>query len=154
MTLTDPVTVCIKEISLPAAERTKELLALFKFPALMLVLAIFPGINCFIYSGHGGLGWFILPFCTPYVLLRLAMLALHDAPIRQWFLKYGTLLTIAWMFLSLPLSYVAVRGINACTHMELRTYEFYKMITFPVGLVLPPYGEANRRAIEDAFWFL
>ena len=36
--------------------KAKELLSIFTFPFGMLLLALFPGMNCFVYSGHGGLG--------------------------------------------------------------------------------------------------
>ena len=133
--------------------KAKELLSIFTFPFGMLLLALFPGMNCFVYSGHGGLGWFILPFSTPYVLVRFSMLMLHEPPIRNFHLKFGALALVAYIGLLYPLSSLAVYSINACTHMELQTSSFYKLITFPIGLAVPPYGEANQQAVDFAFWF-
>jgi len=133
--------------------KAKELLSIFTFPFGMLLLALVPLINCFVFSGHGGPGPFILPFCTPYVFLRFSMLMLHESPIRNFHLKVGTLALVAYIALLYPLSSLAVYSINACTHMELQTSSFYKLIAFPVGLAVPPYGEANQQAIDFAFWF-
>jgi hypothetical protein len=49
-----------------------ELVAAFSFPIAMFVLALIPGLN-FLYSGHGGPAWLLIPLCFPSVIVRAAI---------------------------------------------------------------------------------
>jgi len=47
-----------------------EVISVYGFPMAMFVLAIVPGLN-FTYSGHGGISWFFVPLCFPWVIVRI-----------------------------------------------------------------------------------
>src|SRR5262245_56869397 len=133
--------------------RVKDIFSLFKLPFVMVSLAMVPGINAFLFSGHGGPAWLVLPFCTPFVLLRFAMLMLHEDEVRRYYLKVGALAIVIYLVALYPLSIAIVNVMHSTIGLEIKPWEFYKVISFPFGLAVPPFGEENRRAVERALWF-
>lgn len=47
----------------------REVMRVYRFPIVMFALAIIPGLN-FTYSGQGGISWFVIPLCFPWVILQ------------------------------------------------------------------------------------
>lgn len=133
--------------------RIKAIFSLFTLPLVLISLAIVPGINAFVFSGHGGPGWYVLPFCTPSVLLRFAMLMLHEERVRRYYVKVGALAIVTYLIVLYPLSSMTTRVMYSTIGLEIKQSEFYKVIAFPFGFAVPPYGEENQRALERALWF-
>lgn len=133
--------------------RIKDIFSLFTLPFIVILLATIPGINAFAFSGHYGLGWFVLPFCTPYVLLQFGMLMLHEESVRRYHLKAGALAIVSYLIVLYPLSGLIVNIMYSTFGLEIKQTEFFKLISFPFGFAIPPYGEENQRAIERALWF-
>jgi hypothetical protein len=55
------------------------ILSMAAFPLLMLIAAIVPYVNAFLFSFHGGLGWYLMVICGPTTVARIA----YDSFIRR-----------------------------------------------------------------------
>jgi hypothetical protein len=57
----------------------REVVIAYRFPLVMVVLALVPILNFIAYSGHGGIGWLILPICFPWVIVKAVIKIMRGA---------------------------------------------------------------------------
>ena len=81
------------------------------------------------------------------------MLMLHEEEVRRYYVKVGAWAIVIYLLALHPLSSVIVSIMHSTIGLEIKPSEFFKVISFPFGLAVPPYGEENRRAVERALWF-
>ena len=103
-----------------------EVLRMYRFPILMFVLAIVPGVNTFMYSGHGGPGVPIASLCFPWVLLKILFkIAKGPEESSQWQKDFSKVTIPAYIAISLPLSWLATLG------LPVPTWFFFALMVSP-----------------------
>jgi hypothetical protein len=110
---------------------SREVAGIYGFPLVMFALAIVPGLN-FTYSGHGGISWFIVPLCAPWVLLR-ALVKMLKAPreMRDWYIQFFKITIPSYVAVSLPLSWVATTALRLTYGSEFSTWKFFADMVSP-----------------------
>lgn len=96
----------------------------------MLLAVNIPGINAFLLSAHGGVGWFLLPIAFIYACVKAMRVAFSAKPrlLGRCILAFAVYLVVAW-----PLSRAAERSVTAQIGLPLHG-EVYVAATFPIGL--------------------
>jgi hypothetical protein len=108
----------------------------YGFPAYMVLVGVVPIVNVFFYSSHTGIGWLLLPFTFPYVLLRLGIaLWRSDASSRPRLRRFAALSTAGYVALTGPLSWAATYSINSWLGTSVHWTQFWAMMLLPVSLV-------------------
>jgi hypothetical protein len=108
----------------------------YGFPAYMVLVGIVPIVNAFFYSSHTGIGWFLLPFTFPYVLLRLGIaLWRSDVSSRPRLRRFATLSIAGYVALTAPLSWAATYTINSWLGTSVHWTQFWAMMLLPVSLL-------------------
>src|SRR5713226_24942 len=90
----------------------RELKGVYGFPIVMFALAIIPGLN-FTYSGHGGISWFLVPLCFPWVIVRILIkIAKGSEESSRWYKRFFKITIPSYIAISLPLSWAATTSIR------------------------------------------
>lgn len=99
----------------------------------MLLGAMFvPGLNFWLYSGHGGFGWLLLPLVCPFAVVVLISYALRSTRrTRAAFHAGGVLLS--YLVLAFPLSRFAGSALESGFGLPANVYEF---AAFPFSLAV------------------
>jgi hypothetical protein len=101
------------------------------FPGIMFAYAIIPVLN-FTYSGHGGISWFAVPLCFPYVLLRaIVTIAKGAAESRRWFWNFFRNTIPCYIALALPLSWASTASIGATFGLRVSPWKFFAVMVTP-----------------------
>jgi uncharacterized protein involved in cysteine biosynthesis len=121
----------------PTGRRLSTLAAqVYGFPAYMVLVGVIPIVNVFFYSSQTAIGWFMLPFTFPYVLLRLGIaLWRSEVPSRPRFRRFAVLSILAYIVVTAPLSWVATYSINSWLGTSVHWTQFWAMMLLPVSLV-------------------
>jgi len=107
----------------------------YRFAIIMALLAIIPGCN-FLYSGHGGPAWLILPSVFPVTLFLLyrawrnALPEGHPRPTR-----FAVLSLISYFPLSLLAAMLGAASIENTFGLPVQPLFFWGFFIFPIGLV-------------------
>lgn len=112
----------------------------FRFPVGLLALGCLPVLSWLLYGGHGGPAWFILPFCFPYILARLTF-ALWRLPaeLRGKAVRTAATASLVYILISYPMTRWTEHYITSTIGLPILPGTMFKLATFPVGFVLPPY---------------
>jgi Predicted membrane protein (DUF2207) len=109
----------------------REVIRLYCFPMAMFVLAIVPGLN-FTYSGHGGISWFFVPLCFPWVIVRiLSKIAKGSEALRRWYKSFFKLTIPSYIAVALPLSWAAATSIRMTFGLPISTLSFFAIMVSP-----------------------
>ena len=110
----------------------REAAKVYGFAGGMLALAIIPVLN-FTYSGHGGVGWFFVPLCFPYVVFRAAFdIARSSGTSRRWYIRFFAITIPVYIFLAIPLSWAAATSIRNTFGLQISTWSFFATMVCPV----------------------
>jgi hypothetical protein len=112
--------------------------ALIGLPAMLVSMACVPGLNLLIFSGHGGPGWLVLPFCFPVLVVnayRLIIRPLRQTGISPW--RRSAAIAFAYLVLAYPFAVFSEHRITKDLGLPIADRTFYRLMTFPIGLVLP-----------------
>ena len=109
-------------------------LSTYGFAFVMSVIAIVPGLN-YMYSGHGGIAWLILPLVLPVALLRLFFAykkATHENKpiVKSFAIKSLSIYVVATLLVSVVGSY----SIEKTFGLELGHFTLWSMFLSPFGL--------------------
>ncbi len=108
----------------------------YAFPAYMVLVGIIPVVNVFFYSSRSGIGWLILPFTFPYVLVRLGIaLRRSDPSNRPRLRRFAALSILGYIALTAPLSWAATHSINSLLGTSLHWTQFWAMMLLPLSLL-------------------
>jgi hypothetical protein len=109
----------------------REVMRVYGFPMVMFALAIVPGLN-FTYSGHGGISWFFVPLCFPWVIVRI-LIKIVKAPeaSRRWYKNFFKITIPSYIAISLPLSWAAVTSIRMTFGLPISTWTFFALMVSP-----------------------
>ncbi|MGH7352537.1 MAG: hypothetical protein ACREJJ_09205 [Candidatus Methylomirabilales bacterium] len=108
----------------------------YGFPAYMVLVGVIPIVNAFFYSLHGGIGWLVLPFTFPYVLVRLGIALWRSHPSNRCRLRrFATLSIPGYIALTAPLSWAATYSINSWLGTSAHWTQFWAMMLLPVSLL-------------------
>jgi len=102
----------------------------YGFSILMLVVAITPYVNI-LYSGHGGIAWFILPFSFPYAIVRMIIGYRKEKLIYLQFIKFSIPI---YMVCSLPISLMASYSIEKSLGLSVNYLDFFMIMLTPFSL--------------------
>jgi hypothetical protein len=118
--------------SLPRHARTA--LSAYLFALVMALIAIVPGCN-FLYSGHGGVAWLVLPFVFPMALCRLA-LWWYRAPRteRPIVLRYSLASVLIYLVAAFGFAYAGANSIQHTFGLRVEPAAMWGMFTVPIGL--------------------
>ncbi len=118
----------------------------FHLPVAVLLLGCVPGLNLFLYSGHGGIFWLLLPLCFPYVLVRL-LLALRGLPSaeKKSGSRIGAAAILVYILVAYPLTRWTEYYVSSRIGLQIHTGTMFRLATFPVGYLLPPYDSKSNR---------
>jgi hypothetical protein len=109
----------------------REVIHAYRFPCVMFALAIIPGLN-FTYSGHGGIGWFVVPLCFPWVILRaLIRITKGSEASRRWYKNFFRVTIPSYIALALPLSWAATTSIRMTFGLPISTWSFFAIMVSP-----------------------
>ena len=108
----------------------------YGFPAYMVLVGVIPIVNAFFYSSHGGIGWLVLPFTFPYVLVRLGIALWRSHPSnRRRLRRFATLSIPGYIALTAPLAWAATYSINSWLGTSLHWTQFWALMLLPVSLL-------------------
>jgi hypothetical protein len=110
----------------------REVVKIYRFPIVMFSLAYVPGVNLFAYSGHGGIAWFFLPLCFPWVLVRiLVKIARGSEASSKWYKRFLKITVPSYVAAALPLSWVAVTCIHISLGLEVSPWGLFALVVSP-----------------------
>jgi hypothetical protein len=115
-------------------------LSLVGLPLVLFGLACVPVLNSFVFSGHGGPGWLVLPICFPLLLINVYRLVVKPrrlAGASPW--KVSGAICLTYLVLAYPCGALAEQRITAYSGLPIEDHAFYRLMTLPVGLVVPPW---------------
>jgi len=155
--------------------QSRKLLSIYIMPGIVLLLFLLPGLNSYVFFEHhaifgpivGILCFYCLPFCTPYVMFRLVRLVIQNhRPLSlqqkrddkeqtnaKFFTKYGMISLLTYLAVLYPLSFFVSVSLNWSRTWNLNwdPFIFYKLITFPVGFLVPPWEGKNSECLSFLF---
>jgi|SRR5580693_3344874 hypothetical protein len=103
----------------------------YGFPIVMFALAIIPGLN-FTYSGHGGISWFVVPLCFPWVILKAVITIMKGSEAsRSWYKSFFKTTIPSYVALALPLSWAATTSIRMSFGLPISTWSFFAIMVSP-----------------------
>lgn len=108
-------------------------------PAFLLgLVAIIPGTN-FLYSGHGGPAWLLLPLALPFAIAVL-IAAIQFGPVaeRSARQKLALYSLIAYAPLSLLMAAAGAYSIRSTFGLPVDTFEFWTVFMSPLWLLFLP----------------
>jgi len=97
-----------------------------------------------VFSGHGGPGWFALALCFPVLLLNAYRLVVRSGlgtRTSRW--RRFAVSAIAYVVFAYPVAVFAEYRITKDSGLPIADRLFYRAMTFPVGLVVPPWQTAR-----------
>jgi hypothetical protein len=112
---------------------------LIGLPSILVGMACVPFLNLVAFSGHGGLGWFVLPLCFPLLMVntyRLVVRPARRAGISPW--RRSAAIVIAYLVLAYPFAVLAEHRITKYLGLPIADRTFYRLMTFPIGFIVPP----------------
>jgi hypothetical protein len=102
----------------------------------MVLVGVIPIVNVFFYSSRSGIGWLVLPFTFPYVLVRLGIALWRSNPSdRRRVRRFATLSIPGYVALTAPLSWAATYSINSWLGTSIHWTQFWAMMLLPVSLL-------------------
>jgi hypothetical protein len=117
------------DVLYPSFVRT--LIAVYGFPLVMFAFAIAPSLNV-AYSGHGGVAWFVVPLCGPWVALRTAYKLWNSSgEIRKWYLWFFKITIPSYLAAALILSWVATTSLGWTYGSKFSVWSFFADIVSP-----------------------
>ncbi len=109
----------------------REVIRVYRFPMVLFALAIVPGLN-FTYSGHGGISWFFVPLCFPWVIVRiLTKIAKGSETSRRWYKSFFKITIPSYIAIALPLSWAAATSIRMTFGLPVSTWNFFALMVSP-----------------------
>ena len=109
----------------------RELKGVYGFPIVMFALAIIPGLN-FTYSGHGGISWFLVPLCFPWVILRALIKTMKASEAsRRWYKSFFKITIPSYIAIALPLSWAATTSLRLTFGFQISTWTFFADMVSP-----------------------
>lgn len=109
----------------------REVISTYAFPLVMFAFAIIPGLN-FTYSGHGGICWFFVPLCFPWVIVRiLVKIAKGTAASSKWYKRFFKITIPSYVAIALPLSCAAVTSIHTSFGLSVSAWAFFAVMVSP-----------------------
>ena len=113
----------------------RKIFGAYGFAIFMAGLAIVPGCN-FLYSGHGGVAWLLLPLALPVALFRLYLFWRRSPPSeRPTVLRYVALSVFIYLTISYGLAYGGAKSIQNSFGLQVDPTAMWGMFTLPFGLI-------------------
>jgi hypothetical protein len=116
----------------------RRLVRLLLFPACILILGCIPRVSFFVWSGHGGIGWILLPICFPYLIVRLTILVWKtEASTRKNAAGLAAAILAGYVVLAYPITRYTEHYVNSAIGNFIQEGTLFRLAIFPVGLAIP-----------------
>jgi hypothetical protein len=111
------------------------------FPVGLLILGCIPGVSFFLWPGHGGVGWILLPICFPYLIVRLAFLIWKtESSARKNAASRAVAILVGYVVLAYPITRYTERYVNSTIGRFIQEGTLFRLAIFPVGLAIPNHN--------------
>ena len=111
------------------------------FPVGLLILGCVPVISWFAWSGHGGFGWFLLPICFPYMIVRLTILIWRAEPnARKTAVRLGAAIVAVYILFAYPATLYTEYYISSTIGNFIQKGTLFRLAIFPIGFVIPNHN--------------
>jgi hypothetical protein len=111
------------------------------FPVGLLLLSCLPGVSFFLWSGHGGIGWILLPICFPYLIVRMTFLIWRTEPsARKNAAALALAILAAYVLLAYPITRYTEHYVNSTIGKFIQQGTLFRLAIFPVGLAIPNHN--------------
>jgi len=111
------------------------------FPVILLLVGCIPKVSWFVWSGHGGFGWLLLPLCFPYICIRLVILIWRAQPQeRVQKLRFAAFSVFLYLVIAIPATNYTERYINSTIGAFIQRGTLVRLAIFPVGLAIPNHN--------------
>lgn len=128
------------------------LAAVLGVPLALILLGCVPFVGGFFYSAHGGIAWFLLPLCLPYIFVRLAIKIWKlPAEEKTHAVKIALVSVILYVAIAYPLARLTELSIRSSFGLQLLPGTVFKQATWPVGKLLPPYYTREEMENPDLY---
>jgi hypothetical protein len=115
----------------PERNTWHEVMRVYGFATVMFAVAIIPVLN-FTYSGHGGISWFLVPLCFPYVVVRAAIgMTTSSEASRHWYKRFFAITIPVYILLAVPLSWAATTSLRNTFGLQISTWRFFALMASP-----------------------
>jgi hypothetical protein len=115
----------------PGRSIWREVIRVYGFATVMFAAAIIPVLN-FTYSGHGGISWFLVPLCFPYVVVRAAIgMTTASEAARHWYKRFFAITIPVYILLAVPLSWAATTSFRYTFGLQISTWSFFAIMASP-----------------------
>jgi hypothetical protein len=106
----------------------------YGFAIVMALLAIIPGCN-FLYSGHGGLAWLILPLVFPFTLFMLYRVWRTAPEGRTRPTRFAIVSLVLYFPISLLAAMFGAASIENTFGLPVEALPFWGFFILPLGLI-------------------
>ena len=121
--------------------KKRPFLRVLLYPVGLLIAGCIPVISWFVWSGHGGFGWILLPICFPYVIVRLLILIWRTEPIaRKAAVSKAAAIIAAYILLAYPATFYTEHYINSTIGNFIQKGTLFRLAIFPIGLAIPNHN--------------
>jgi hypothetical protein len=111
------------------------------FPVGLLILGCIPVISWFVWSGHGGFGWILLPICFPYLIVRLTILIWGTEPnARKTAVRLAAAVVAAYILFAYPATLYTEHYISSTIGNFIQKGTLFRLAIFPIGLAIPNHN--------------
>jgi hypothetical protein len=111
------------------------------FPFGLLVLGCIPGVSFFLWSGHGGIGWTLLPVCFPYLIVRLTYLIWKtETSARKNAASLAVAILAGYVVLAYPITRYTEHYVNSTIGKFIQEGTLFRLAIFPAGLAIPNHN--------------
>jgi hypothetical protein len=111
------------------------------FPVGLLILGCIPVISWFVWSGHGGFGWILLPICFPYITVRLTILIWRTEPSARKVAAIKAAATVAaYVVFAYPVTRYTEYYISSTIGSFFQKGTLFRLAIFPIGFAIPNHN--------------
>lgn len=110
-------------------------------PFVLLLLGFIPGLSWFIWSGHGGFGWILLPICFPYIVIRLGVFIWKaESSHRRETIGIAMLALASYILFAYPTTRFTEWYVSSTIGLPIQTGTLFRLAIFPIGLAIPNHN--------------
>jgi hypothetical protein len=119
------------EAESPIPSFWREVAGTYGFALVMFALAVIPFLN-WSYSGHGGISWFLVPLCSPWIFLRAVVKIWRSSGATcHWYLRFYKITIPFYVALALPLSWIAATILSLTYGSHFSTWQLFADFVSP-----------------------
>ena len=108
----------------------------YSFAIILAFISFVPALNIMLYSGHGGIGWILLPLAFPVALIKLIFAYIRaDANHKEFTVKLGLISIPIYILIAFGASYLGAYSIHWWSGLVVTPKQLFCLYLSPFGLV-------------------